>query len=212
MVLASAVLLLGPHSGEGARLPPQKPGDMPQNPKALQQTLRGQTDELDHWMPHPGSHSLFQSHCEMQLEPQKSGPPPQTPFPVTASLRVQGQRLRGARTRWDNIQGAATPNLAPFRRRTRVAVLLGLGRVVTRTQRRIGLVEKSFGQNGLSRKGHMDQQMETHVCCRVSHNTRRDDDGKQDGGHGDDEGKMAGSWGTWNDKVNHNDKFMATGS
>jgi hypothetical protein len=69
-------------------MPPQNPGDMPQKPKLLQQTLRGQTELLDHLMPQPGSHSLFQLHWEMQLSPQKSGPPPHTPFPVFSSLQA----------------------------------------------------------------------------------------------------------------------------
>lgn len=100
MVLASEVVLSGPQSGDGERTPPQKPGVMPQKPKLLQQTLRGQVDMLDHWMPHPGSHSLFQSHCEMQLSPQKSGPPPQTPLPVTSSLQTVLVKTRGAHRRW----------------------------------------------------------------------------------------------------------------
>lgn len=45
------------HCGDDVRSEPQNSAAMPQKPKPLQHTFNGQSVELDHCAPQPGSHS-----------------------------------------------------------------------------------------------------------------------------------------------------------
>lgn len=59
MVRALVLLAAASHCGDETTSEPQKSDVVPQKPKALQHTLSGHVDALDHCAPQPGSHSLL---------------------------------------------------------------------------------------------------------------------------------------------------------